>query len=116
MRRFFLPFLIGTFALLLQPTSLLFVEANDESAAAAAPVIPNQYIVYYNKNADRAATNERLFFSPTSSVASSESFRVLHQMHKAIVVAGINEEQVQELLKDPSVLKIVPVSDRSLAS
>lgn len=79
-------------------------------AESEADVIPNQYIVFYKKNADAAAANERLFFSPDSSVASSEDFRVVHELRKGITVAGITDEQYEVLLRDPSVEKVIPVS------
>jgi hypothetical protein len=74
--------------------------------------IPNQYIVFYKKNADAAAANERLFFSPDSKVASSEDFRVVVELREAIAVAGISDEQYQELLQDTAVEDVIPVSGR----
>lgn len=82
------------------------VRAIDDEPVA----VPKQYIVFYKKDADPVITNERLFFSPDSSIASSEDFRVVHEMRKAIAVAGISDEQYQELIQDPSVEKVSPVS------
>lgn len=111
MRRFLHPSLTLLVALLYSSIlSSVFVNANDENdRPTPAPVIPNQYIVYYKKNTDRVATNKRLFYSPTSSIASSNAFSVVHQMKKAVAVKGINEEQYQQLLQDPSVDRIIPV-------
>lgn len=81
-----------------------------------AKVIPGQYIVYYNDDAERSSTIERLFFSSTSAVASSESFRVVHELNRAIAVAGISEEQYEALKQDKSVQKIIPVSTRQCCS
>ncbi len=75
---------------------------------AADNDIPGQYIVYYKEDADRIATNQRLFFS--SGIASSESFHVVHELKKGIAVAGITDEQYQELKQDKSVERVVPVS------
>ncbi|GAX26484.1 hypothetical protein FisN_23Lh009 [Fistulifera solaris] len=70
-------------------------------------MIPGQYIVYYNEDADRIATNERLFFSSESTVASSDSFRVVRELQRAIAVAGISEEQVEVLTEDKGVKKVI---------
>lgn len=94
-------FLILSLAVLLR---LRCVYAENE-----ADVVPNQYIVFYAKDADIVATKERLFFSPNSSIASSDDFYVLHEMRKAIAVAGISKEQYQELIQDPSVETVIPV-------
>jgi hypothetical protein len=99
MRRLHLPLLLA----ILQAARL--VHAKNETT-----VIPNQYIVYYEKNADPVATNERLFFSSDSSVASSEDFRVVVEARRAIAIAGITDKQYQELLQDPAVAKVTPVS------
>jgi hypothetical protein len=80
------------------------------TASSAPVVIPNQYIVFYTPDADRAATNERLFFSSNSSIASSDSFSVVHEMDRAIAVTGISDAQSEELAQDPSVAKVIPVS------
>jgi hypothetical protein len=77
-------------------------------------MVPGQYIVYYNEDADRTATNERLFFSSESTVASSESFRVVRELQKAIAVAGISEELVAALKEDKGVKKVIQVSARRL--
>jgi hypothetical protein len=83
------------------------------NAAKKEPqLIPGQYIVYYNEDADRTATNERLFFSSESTVASSDSFRVVRELQRAIAVAGINEEQVEVLKEDKGVKKVIQVSAR----
>lgn len=80
------------------------------SQASENDLIPGQYIVYYAEDADRASANERLFFSPTSAVASSsESFHVVRELKHAIVVAGIHDEHYQVLLKDPGVTKVIQV-------
>ena len=75
-------------------------------------VIPGQYIVYYNEDADRSATNERLFYSTESTVASSDAFRVVRELNSAIAVAGIGEEQYQLLKEDKGVKKVIQVSAR----
>jgi hypothetical protein len=54
-------------------------------------IIPGQYIVYYKEDADRIATNQRLFFS--SGIASSDSFQVLQELELGIAVTGITDEQ-----------------------
>lgn len=72
-------------------------------------IIPEQYILYYKEDADRIATNQRLFFS-SGIASSSESFRVVHELKKGIAVAGITDEQYQELIKDKAVEKVIPVS------
>lgn len=84
------------------------VRAENESAA-----IPNQYIVFYKKDADPGVTSERLFFSANSSIASSDDFRVVQEMREAIAVAGISDEQYEVLRQDPSVENVIPVSARA---
>ncbi|GAX13400.1 hypothetical protein FisN_9Lh013 [Fistulifera solaris] len=78
------------------------------TASSAPVVIPNQYIVFYTLDADRAATNERLFFSSNSSIATSDSFSVVHEMDRAIAVTGISDAQSKELAQDPFVAKVIP--------
>ena len=88
-------------------TAVLLFYAN--GAADDDAIIPGQYIVFYAKNTDRIATNERLFFS--SSISSlDDSFQVVHALEDGIAVAGITDEQYQELLLDESVEKVIPVS------
>jgi hypothetical protein len=84
------------------------------TASSSPVVIPNQYIVFYTTDADRVATNERLFFSSDSTIASSDSFSVVHEMDRAIAVTGISDAQYEELAQDPSVAKVIPVSAQSL--
>lgn len=96
-------------------TFLLFLVATSQQVRAqttdtSGKAIPGQFIVYYKDDAEESATNKRLFFSPESTVASSESFHVVRELRKGIAVAGINDEQVQTLKKDKSVKKIIPVS------
>ncbi len=76
--------------------------------ATYATDIPGQYIVYYKEDADRIATNQRLFSSSES--ASSESVRVVYELEKGIVVAGVTDEQHQLLMQDKAVERVVPVS------
>lgn len=96
--------------LLLPILSLICVHGIIDNSTAANAIIPNQYIVFYTKDADREATNERLFFSTNSAIASSDSFSIVHEMDKAIAVTGITtEEQYQALVQDPFVEKVIPV-------
>ncbi|GAX29196.1 hypothetical protein FisN_28Lh025 [Fistulifera solaris] len=74
--------------------------------ATYATDIPGQYIVYYKEDADRIATNQRLFSSSES--ASSESVRVVYELEKGIVVAGVTDEQHQLLMQDKAVERVVP--------
>ena len=91
-------------------STCICVHAIDDNSTAAN-IIPHQYIVFYTQNANREETNERLFFSSNSTIASSDSFSIVHEMEKAIAVTGITtEEQYQSLLQDPSVQKVIPVS------
>lgn len=88
-------------------TAVLLVHATvatDDNA-----IIPGQYIVFYAKNTDRIETNERLFFS--SSIESlDDSFQIVQELEDGVAVAGITDEQYQDLLQDESVEKVIPVS------
>ncbi|GAX26535.1 hypothetical protein FisN_23Lu119 [Fistulifera solaris] len=72
--------------------------------------IQGQFIAHFKKDNDPNQANERLFYPYTSTVASSESFRVLHEYKNAIVVTGISEEQYQQVKEGKAVENIIQVS------
>ncbi|GAX29195.1 hypothetical protein FisN_28Lu053 [Fistulifera solaris] len=87
-------------------SSIILIWAFLWPATHAQEKIPGQYIVFYTPDADRIATNERLFFSNT--IASSDSFQVLQELEQGIAVTGITDEQYQEILQDKSVESVIP--------
>jgi hypothetical protein len=70
-------------------------------------IIPGQYIVFYKRKADR----------PSLATAQQQRlpFRIIRELRKAIAVAGMDDEQYQQMLQDPAVEKVVPVSDWRVA-
>ena len=86
------------------------VSIEEPFPAAAAPnatlsdntIIPGQYIVFYKDKSDR----------PSFSTAQQQRlpFRIIRELRKAIAVADLDDQQYQQLLEDPAVEKVVPVS------